>query len=463
MNNSKARQNKRNHPNQKHQKNSVSNVAQIDARNPVPFENALSYSTISGHRYLPFLFPDDDYAKQLLEARLASTTHNACIITKKDYCSGMGFADIKGRELDVDIVDWFKKMNRKSEKALGLNKKIFESFFTWGNVPIELVRFKVGGKKYFYVYVHNFLEWRLCSENEDGDVTEAISSKLFRRQGIATSEQLAKAKPIPIYRAGNKEKSNWLRDGDVERTIIWYSNPVAGFDHYGLPSAVASMIYQILEYKGARYDLDNFDNNMVIGGMLALKGQVGQTEANRIAKQIINTHTGDGKRGRVAVVASEEGIDSSSFHSFDTQKDGSFIEADDKWMQKIILANEWDAVLAGLVNASTLGKGSGFVTKIIELKLNTVIRPAQEDVMQNVWNDIFYECQKWTGLGFDKYELGIKNSIDISGLTDVDITPAVQVNEVREAKGLPTDPSKEGVYMSAAKASQQSKEGGPDV
>jgi len=132
-------------------------------------------------------------------------------------------------------------------------------------------------------------------------------------------------------------------------------------------------------------------------------------------------------------------------------------------MQKIILANEWDAVLAGLVNASTLGKGSGFVTKIIELKLNTVIRPAQEDVMQNVWNDIFYECQKWTGLGFDKYEIGIKNSIDISGLTDVDITPAVQVNEVREAKGLPTDPSKEGVYMSAAKASQQSKEGGPDV
>lgn len=440
----------------------VANEVKMDAKNPVPFENPQTFSSVSGHRYIPFLYPDDNYAQQLLEARLISTTNDACIRTKTDFCAGLGFEDKDGRDLPVGITDWFKKMNRKAEKALGLNKKAFQAFFTWGNSPIELVRFSVGKSKYFYVYVHNMLEWRLCAENTDGDVTHAIRSTLFRRQGIATSEQLKEVKAIPLYRFGARDKDNWLKDGNVERTIIWYANPVTGFDHYGLPSNVASMIYQILEYKGARYNLDNFDNNMVVGGMLALKGQLGQAEANRIGKQVVTSHTGDGKRGRVVVVASEEGIDSSSFHSFDTTKDGSFNESDEKWMQKIILANEWDAVLAGLISPSTMGKGSGFITKILELKLNTVIRPAQQDIMDNVWNEIFSECQRWTGLPFDQFNIGIKNSIDISGLTDVDITPAVQVNEVRQAKGLPEDPAMDGVYMSKAKSNQE-KEGGEDV
>jgi hypothetical protein len=461
MTGSQPKQNFANRPKKKSRAH-VANEVKMDAKNPVPFENPQTYSSIGGNAYLPFLYPDDTYAQQLLEARLISVTNDACIRTKKEFCAGLGFQDNDGKEIDPRILEWFKKMNRKAEKALGLNRKAFDAFFTWGNCPIELVRFKVGSARYFYVYVHNLLEWRLCAENADGDVTHAIRSKLFRRQGIATSEQLKEMKPIPLYRAGAKEKENWLKDGDVERTMIWYCNPVAGFDHYGLPSNVASMIYQLLEYKGARYDLDNFDNNMILGGLLALKGQLGQSEADRIGKKVINTHTGDGKRGRVIVVASEEGIDASSFHQFDTQKDGSYIEADEKWMQKIILANEWDAVLAGLISPSTMGKGSGFITKIIELKLNTVIRPAQEDIMQSVWNDIFQECQKWTSLPFDQYNIGIKNSIDISGLTDVDITPAVQVNEVRQAKGLPEDSKMEGVYMNAAKAKQE-KVGGEDV
>jgi hypothetical protein len=453
--------NQRNNPRKKTRAH-VANEVKLDVKNPIPFENPQTFSSISQHRYIPFLYPDDTYAQQLLEARLISVTNNACINTKTDYCAGLGFEDKDGRDLDQKIIDWLGQMNRKADKALSLNKKAFAGIFTWGNQPIEVVRFKAGGTPYFYVYVHNLLEWRLCAENSDGDVTHAIRSKLFRRQGIATSEQLKEIKPIPLYRRNAKESDNWLKDGDVERTMIWYSNQVTGFDHYGLPSNVASMIYQLLEYKGARYNLDNFDNNMVLGGLLALKGQLGQIEANRIAKQVVSTHTGDGKRGRVAVVASEEGIDGSSFHSFDTTKDGSFTTADEKWMQKIILANEWDAVLAGLISPSTMGKGSGFITKILELKLNTVIRPAQEDIMQNVWNDIFAECQKWTKLPFDKFNIGIKNSIDISGLTDVDITPAVQVNEVRQAKGLPADDKMEGVYMNSAKAKQE-KEGGEDV
>jgi len=443
----------------------VSNEIKLDPKTPIPFEyGGQAFSFIQGTRYIPFLPPHDNFAQQVLEARLLSDTNNACIITKKDYCAGTGFQDEDGTDLDPKIIEWFDSINMKNEPVTEINKKIFEAFFTWGNVPIEVVKFSVAGKKQLFIYVHNLLEWRLGQEDADGFVNYAIQSKLFYRKGYLTADEIKKAKQLPIYNPRKSDADNWFKDEKgAYRTLIWYKNSVSGFPHYGMPSNIASMIHQILEYKGARYNLDNFENNMVVSALMALKGNLSQEEANRIGKQIINTHTGDGKRGRVVVVASEEGIDGSEFHSLDTHKDGSYTEADDKWMQKIILANQWDAILAGLISPSTMGKGAGFITKLLEIKQNTVIKPAQNDLITKVWKNLFKIAQEWLSLPFDKYKLSIANSIDISGLTDVDVTPAVQVNEVRKAKGLPEDPKMDGVYMKQPKAAISPQEGGDDV
>lgn len=444
----------------------VSNQVKLDPDRPIPFEQSgRSFYSVTGTRYLPFLPPNDDYAIQLLEARLLSSTHNACITTKKDYCAGVGFQDKDGNELDSGIVDWFKSMNLKNEPATEINKQVFEGFFTHGNQPIELVRYSVAGKRYFFVYAHNFLEWKLGPPNDDDIVTYAIQSKLFLRQGIVSADEIKKAKKLPIYNPRQPDKKNWFKDDKgVERTLIWYKNSVTGFPYYGLPSAISSMIYQVLEYKGARFNLDNFDNNMIVSAILALKGNLTQPEADKIGRKILSTHTGDGKRGRVMVVASEEGIENSELHNLDTHKEGSYNEADEKWSQKIILANQWDAILAGLVNPSTMGKGAGFIRVILENKLNTVIKPAQVDVVTKVWATIFRLCQDYLELPFDKYNLEIKNAIDISGLTDVDITPAVTVDEVREAKGLPKAQGEMGSkFLGELKGQQQMQKGGGDV
>jgi hypothetical protein len=447
----------------------VANQVKLDARNPIPFENNhLTFSFINNVSYLPFLPPDDNFGATLLEARLLSTTQNACVTTKKDYCAGEGFMDKNGTEFNEQILAWFASMNLRNEPLNEINKKIFEDLFTYGNVPIEIVRFSVAGKKKLMIYVHSFLEWRLAKPDDNDVVQFAIQSKLFlKKKQFLTADMLKNSKKLPIYNPNNPDKQNWIRDDKgVERTLIWLKNSISGFSHYGLPSSVATLIYQVLEYKGARYNLDNIENNMVIGGVLALKGNIGQDEANRIGKQIISTHTGDGRRGRVAVVASEEGIDGSDFHDYDTTKDASYTTADDKWTQKIILGNEWDAILAGIVSPSTLGKGSGFITKIMEIKFKSVIRPAQTTLLDKVWKTVFKIADEWLSLGFDKFEIVFKNSIDISGLTDVDITPAVQINEVRTAKGLTEDPAMKGVYMQAPKQAANpdpSKEGGDNV
>lgn len=435
---------------------SVSNQVKLDAKNPIPFEyGGTTFSFVNNVSYLPFLPPNDNYAQMLLEARMLSTTHNACVTTKKDYCAGEGFMFEEGTDTNLpkEMLEWFQSMNMRNESLSKINKRIFEDFFTYGNVPIEIVKFTVAGKARLFVYPHNFLEWRLCKPDEDGVVTHAVQSKLFLRTGYVTLQDIKNGKKLPIYNPMRTEKDNWLKDDKgVLRTLIWYKNSVTGFPYYGVPSSLASMIYQLLEYKGGRYNLDNLDNNLVAAAILVLKGALGDQEANRIAKKIIDSHSGDGRRGRTVVVASEEGIDESSLHKLDTKTDGSFTEADSKWSEKIILADQWDAVLAGLISPSTLGKGSGFLTKIIEVKLNTVIRPAQRDLMDEVWNHILKIADEWLGFKIGDRKIVFKNSIDISGLTDVDVTPAVQVNEVRKAKGLAEDPEMAGVYMTAPKA-----------
>jgi hypothetical protein len=448
-------------------KTRVSNLAKLDPKHPIPIDGSgQAFSFVNNVSYLPFLPPNDCFAKTLIEARLVSATTNACIITKKDYCAGEGFTDANGQDLDPAILEWFKSMNLRNESAVKINKNVLEDFFTQGNVPIEVVRFRSGGKPKLFVYPHSFLEWRLCKPNDDDIVEEAIQSKLFLKNwtSFITADMLKKSKKLPIYNPLNKDSDNWYRDEKgTERTLIWYKNRVTGFPYYGLPSYIAALIYQYLEYKGARYNLDLFDNEMVAAAVLALKGQLGQDEADRIGKKLIDTYTGDGKRGRTIVVASEEGIDGSDYHKMDTQTDGSFNNADDKWTQKIILAHQWDSVLAGIISASTLGKGSGFITKILENKFNFVIKPAQKDLIDEVWSTIFTIAEDWMKLPFSKYEMAIKNTIDISGLTDVDITPAVQINEVRKAKGLPEDPARQGEYMKPSVNANPQNNGGDNV
>lgn len=436
---------------------SISNKVKLDTQNPIPLEGKETFVFGGNSAYLPFLAGQDNFAQVLLEARLLSTTHGACIKTKRDFCAGNSFINADKGELDAKFKTWLKSINLKDESAIKINQKVFESHFQYGNTPIELVRYTIKGEKRLFVYVHNFTEWRLCPPDEDGVCREAIHSKLFNSNRIVTLEELKKAKKLPIFSFRNTDKKNWKPIDGVERTLIWYKNEFSGYPNYGLPSSIGSLIYQLLEYKGARYNMDGFENGWVVSAILTLKGIISPTENQKIAREIIGTHTGDGNRSRVVVLSSEKGLEGSEIHQLDTQKDGSFIESDEQWSQKIIFANEWDAILAGLLSPSTMGKGEGFISKIYEIKQKTVIIPAQTDLIDNVWNTIFQIAREFLGLNIPE-NMAIKSSANISSLSDVDLTPAVTVDEVREANNLPKLGNEKGnMLMGELSASQKTK------
>lgn len=435
-------------------KDRVNNSVSLDANNPIPFEyGGSAFEYISGMRYIPFLFGDDDFAKRLLEARLLSATQSACINTKSTFCAGQGMQDSEGKEFSPEFAAYLRTMNPKNQSATTLNNKAFDSFNTFGNVPIEVVEVTVRNKVTVYVYVHNFLEWRLGWPDSTGLVRYAVHSKLFLRQGLLTAEQIKNARQVPLFDISKPDsKKNWIEEKGVRRTMFWLKNETSGYDEYGMPQSIASLINQIMEYKGARYNLDNFENNMVIGGILALKGNLSQTEADKIGRTIIKSHTGDGRRGRVAVLSSEEGIEGSDYHEYDTTKDGSYIELDDKNMKKIIMSHDWHELLAGVDSGSALGKGNSYLRTVYQTKKKTVIDPAQRFLLENFWQPFQQILTKATGINAMDYKLEIIDIDPISSLSDIDPANFVQVNEARAEFGMVEDSSPKGkMYLSEMK------------
>lgn len=431
----------------------VSNVVTLDPNNPIPFEYAgEAFAYVNNAKFIPFLFPKNNFFDTLLEAKMLSATHTACIETKKNYCAGRGLFDQEGKDFGQPVLDWLKSINAKNESADKVNRKFFGSHFTFGNTPLEVVRFTVAGKKMMYIYAHNVREWRKGAPESDGIIRSAIMSKLFLKQGVITADALKNSMTLPIYdpRMPNSAKNWWTDPTGAQRTLFWLQNDMEGYDYYGMPSAVASLAYQIAEYKGIRYNIDNFENNMVLSAILALKGNLSQEEANKIGKEIIKTHTGDGRRGRVAVVSSEEGIDSSEFHQMQTAQDGSYMLLDDKLMAKIIMAHEWHPMLAGIDHGGALGKGNTFLRTIYEIKKKTVIDPAKQFLLDNFWQHVQVIAKIWfgAGFGFDKYSLGIKDVDPISIISDVDPSSAIKVDEVRKALDLdPLEDKKKGQLL----------------
>lgn len=385
----------------------------LDPKNPTPLEleNIPLYS-ITGDKYIPFLDKKDNYFNTILRARLGSTVHNACIVTKTNYTCGDGIVTNEKAAQDQLWKDFMACCNNKRQSLNRLYRSIIENFYTFGNVIIELVRGTAGGKKFFRAYVRNTLDCRLAWPGDNNEVNEVVISRLFRKKGtiVLNGDNCVR---LPLYKvgAGIKDKY-WIKDekNKCERTAIWIKNDIAGYDHYGLPSFIASITSQLIEYQGARFNLDLLENNMVLSGMLALTGNISQPEAQRIADDVIGDHVGEGKNGRIGVVASEEGITTVDYKAFDTHKEGSYIEMDDKSTEKILVANEWDSALAGLQSGKALGKGGGYMKEIYNQKQKTVIAPVHRLIADCFFAPMVEMADEWMGTKWKDYEIDIKVS-----------------------------------------------------
>ncbi len=432
----------------------VQDEVKLDTHQPIPFELSGNsfYFFEGGERYIPYLDKNDNFFNTLLEAKLLSVTQSTCVTTRADYCSGKSITidELKGRklnEVDPQLDEFTSNINNRNETLHEICHEINDHLDTFGNCFVEIIKGQVGREKFVKVYVWNTPECRLGKPRKGEDVpTFVIRSKKLLRGQMRDFDEVTK-RPILNTKRPNDNKY-WVNEKTTLRTVIFLRRKTAGYPNYGLPIGISALPQMLIEYKGARYNLDNFDNNLSPGGFIGIKGSMTTSEATNKSRTINQQIVGPGKTGRWVVIADENGFESFDVKPFDNQREGSYTDLDKSVEAKIILANQWNKVLAGIDDGSALGKGSGYIKAVYDIALKKVILPRQEFLLQNFIKPLMEICDNWMGTKFASYTWKFENLTPASFLTLIkNIDPAIKRNEVREELGLDTDDTNGDEYM----------------
>lgn len=443
----------------------VSNVvsaSSIKPGMPIPLDygaGTFSYS-IEGKKYIPFLGTDDNLPVLFLESRINSPTHDACITNIANCVVGKGLVpqDVEADKVNKKWKDWIKCVNNNSESLNELLVNSTDGERTQGNQFIEIVRGKLGTEKYIKVYNHSMLYTRL---NPDAD--GVIISRSFAKKGYVP-EQKGRVE-IPLYNPNRSDKSkNWIMgDNGEERTMIHLKNKVAGVDHYGLPAAKSSLRDQLLEGKIVQYNLDLFNNGMVMSCLIAFKGSMTQDEAIENAQTIIDTHTGDGKQGRVAVFASENGIEDVVIKELPTQKEGSYKELKAMCRETIISANGWAEEFAGGSVSAGLSKGGSYLRGKWDTVEAQTLKPIRKKLISKVVEPLVSIWAEWMGeKEVANYQFDFVSDMPFSFLGELKPEDIMTKNEGRKLANLP-ERTDGDVYISEGKKGKENVQSQPST
>jgi hypothetical protein len=421
---------------------------------PIDFSGA-AFTSISSGGYYPFFAPKDNLFRKLLELRLLSPTQSNCINDKTYYSVGAGL-----QVQDQPFPEAFdKKINGKRQLIDDVLKGVFESYWQDGNDFIEVVKTEYAGEKYVHVYKHNNLDCRLAEPEDGCDPTHVIRSKEFRRDGIYHFGKKEDPIKIPIWTDNPLNESEvWLEDPKkpgVFRTMLVVRNEVQGVDHYGLPSNFAGFIQAYLEYNVARFNLDNFENNMFLAGILSIMGQISPTESKALLRDISRSYRGKGKQQRIFTVSSEAGISDTKFTPFTQTHEGHFVEFDRHNEGKIISANSWSKELLDMNDKAGLGKGGEYLAQLFKRKFHTTIIPVQQTVLNNFIFPLMQIIDEFKGTKFYDLPWVIKPVIPVSLEGILDINSLLTVDEGREEIGkkpMGTDTGKMQISQVKGKA-----------
>lgn len=425
---------------------SVTNMITLDPISPVNFgyDNTIKTS-LNGKFYVPFLNPDDNEGLQLILNRGLSTTTNAIINSKVAYCMGRDGAfiyNVDNFSIDVEKNNEFKKatkfVNNRRESLRTVTKQVFDNLFTLGNCYIEIVRGKVTyngvEEKFVKVYVHQTRECRLSYPNDEDICEQVLISKFFLGEGGYRRRDFDTI-VLPIYDGRSKytKANSWWRskNGD-EHTILHLKIPTMGIYYYGMPAAYPAKTLMQLEYQHQRYDLDMFENNMVLNNILYIKGTFPREEAKKLFKELVHQYTGVGKKGRTLGVCSEDGaVEDIKVVPVTRSDDGKKMEKEEKNKDALFLSMQWNKELLGANSPNGTTKSTSEIRTIYQTALNTVIIPMQNIVIDGFIQPFVEIMDEWMGTKFSSEDFRFSTEMPSAFIGDVDINSMLTVDESR--------------------------------
>lgn len=399
--------------------------------------------------YVRFFDGTDSLLRTISAVYNNSPTTRSIIRQKATLAMGDGFMVMKGRAntlfptlakantavddptLLAALDDQLMEVNDEGESLADVFNMGATEYLMCGNSYVILSR--VAGEKKLYCHHAPFAKGRLKERNEEGRITHVGFNERWKDQSW-TKEHVTDIPLYPVWEVDPKAPG-------VERTVIHLKDFAPGFEYYGLPEWIASMLYAEIEYRIAKFNSSKFDNGFVPSGILQFFGATSAEEGQAIVRDVKRRYVGTGKNGGLFIQVLRDETLKAHYTALEDNSEGAFLELTRVSAQAIVSAHRWTMSLAGFATKGQLGSNEQ-IRREFEIAYNTVIRPIQQMMLRRFVNVFMKELGELDGQ-FKGLYLDIANSTPVSFIGDINVDQALTRDEKRQLCGYEPLPKQE--------------------
>lgn len=411
-----------------------------------PVRTNRNSSTISG-KYVPFFDERNAYAKQLLSLVNNSPTLRRVIQDKTAMTIGDGFNVFDGvinpmlsfvkkslknvgieDKRSIEINNQLVRVNKSNESLQDVLQKGVYDFFAVGNGFFELV--KVQTSEGVKTYLYHIPVYMVAFEKMEADMVKRnVGIYETWEKDINSINEIRNVAIYPSVTPVNEE------DGTVtERSVIAIQNYAPGYSYWGLPDWIGAKHYAELEYRAARYNINEFENGFIPSAIVTFFGSLDEDEGRKLMRDFKESYTGTKNHKKVfAQVVRDENM-AAKVQTIETNKQGDYIELLKLAAQNIVTSARWTMSAAGFSSPGQMGTNQQLRSEIEYLQ-NTVIKPIQNAFIQTVVQPYINYLAEENSV-FTNISLEFSNAMPISFLGDINIENTMTIDEKREILGL---------------------------
>lgn len=393
---------------------------------------------------------DASFLKNMMSLVNYSPTLRRIVNDKTNMAAGDGYIPIDGQSIALlstlsrqsqqireddgrleDLESALQRVNLYDETLDDVARRVFFEYDAFGNAVIELVRgFDASGP---FVYMYQVPMYMFGLRKAGSDMLIASGAVFDDWESVdlfKDTEQMPEGfREIPMF----PQWSARAKDG-TERTLIHLKRYAPGFFYYGLPEWIAAQFWAEIEYRIAKFNINEFQNGFSFSGIVQLFGSVSPTEAQDIIDKMQAKFTDTGNARKMFVQVLRDERLKANVQQLSDIKDGHFPALQKLASQAIVTANRWTMSLAGFATSGKLGTNEQ-IRNEFQYVQNTVIKPLQNTILNRVINVYLDQRAKWTEASWAGITLGISNNTPVSFMGEISPEKVLTDNEKREIIG----------------------------
>jgi len=418
-----------------------------------PSRRRLDGSTV----WVRFFDFNSTFLKNMMALSNNSPTLRRIIHDKVNMITGDGFIPYTGPDNDLltvsakrreyfqgdepeleDLTEFIKSVNVYEESLVDVLARLAYEYEAFGNCVIEIVRGRVAGEPFCYLY---HVPLYMVGIRKAG-IDRIVESIGIYDDWEGVGETL-NADQMP---EGFREVTLWpewtrAEDG-TERTAIHLKNYASGFFYWGLPEWISAKFWAEVEYRIQRTNTDKLANGMMLSSIVQFFGSMTTEEAQALVKAAEKKMTGPGNGHKMFIQVLRDEKLKANVVPLEHRHEGQFMELQRLAAQAIVSANRWTMSLAGHATEGKLGTNQQ-IKQETEYVQNTVIKPRQNMFLSRIINPYLMIGAEWMGGSWGEVKLGISNNTPVSFQGEIDVNSVLTRNEKREILGYDPDDEEE--------------------